>query len=82
MFKKFLLFALFIVLCFMMPCFFVDFSKINSDIDKKDLLEGENLSVTEGGTLKLLLTDSNEIIELQLEDYIKGVVLRRNANNF
>ena len=82
MLKKFLLFALFIVLCFMMPCFFIDFAKVNIKIEKSNIESGEILKSQSEDKIKLLLTNSNEIIELSMDDYIKGVVLRRNAYNF
>lgn len=78
MWKKLLLFCLFMALCFIVPSFFIDFSKVNTDkIDLKNIsnLSGDNLKNANGDKIKLLLSESNQIIELSLDDYIKGVVL-------
>lgn len=76
MWKKFLLFALFITLCFMIPCFFIDFTKINEKVENLKIGSGEIVEIKNGDTIKLLLTTSKEVIELTMNDYIKGVVLR------
>lgn len=62
----------------MVPSIFYDYTETNNQInmaDKSDSNEKIDVSGDEH-KIKLLLTDSNEIIELALDDYIKGVVLR------
>ena len=78
MWKYILSFCLFMALCFMVPSFFTDFSKVN--IDEIDIngrnISGDVMANESGDKIKLLLSESNEIIELTMDDYIKGVVLR------
>lgn len=83
MWKYILCFCLFIAMCFMMPCFFIDLDSINNKIklDAEKNMSGDTLIDESGERIKLLLSDSNKIIELSMNDYIKGVVLRRNACN-
>lgn len=80
MLKKFLIFAVFIAICFLIPAFFVESRPLTNKLDKEEItISGEkNLSDTEKmhvSTIKLLLKDSNQIIELSLDDYIKGVLI-------
>lgn len=80
MWKYILCFCLFIALCFMIPSFFIDFSEVNSkqsdieNVKSSEIMENEE-------KIKLLFSESNEIIELTMNDYIKGVLLRRNASD-
>lgn len=75
MLKKFLLFAIFIAFCFMVPSFFIDFTKVSTNI-KNETNQNEEIKKVEGEeVIKLLLTESNEVIELSMDEYIKGVVL-------
>lgn len=84
MWKKFLLYSLFMAICFMVPCLFIEINAINN---KKNMLEMNNVgsgesSINEDKTvIKLLLSESNQVVELSMNDYIKGVLLRRNACN-
>lgn len=80
MLKKFLIFAVFIAICFLVPAFFVESRPLTNKLDKEEItISGEkNLSDTEKmhvSMIKLLLKDSNQIIELSLDDYIKGVLI-------
>lgn len=80
MLKKFLIFAVFIAICFLVPAFFVESRPLTNKLDKEEItVSGEkDLSDTEKmhvSTIKLLLKDSNQIIELSLDDYIKGVLI-------
>lgn len=77
MLKKFLLFAVFIAFCFLVPCFFMNFKTINiSKVEEKAEYSGdENSSMINKEKIKLLLTESNQVIELSFDDYIKGVLL-------
>lgn len=80
MLKKFLIFAVFIAICFLIPAFFVESRPLTNKLDKEEItVSGEkDLSDTEKihvSMIKLLLKDSNQIIELSLDDYIKGVLI-------
>ena len=78
MWKYILYYCLFIAVCFMLPCFFLDidmtnnskFSNENEIVDSNDMQKIESKDM-----IKLLLSKSNQIIELTMDDYIKGVVL-------
>ena len=85
MWKSILLFCLFITFCFLLPSFFIDFSMVNNNVinvQEKYEKSGDVNVVESGEKIKLLLSESNKVIELSMDDYIKGVVLRRNAYNF
>ena len=84
MWKNILWYILFITICFMLPCVFLDIDMTNSTkINAEDeiIKSGDVIKKESGDTIKLLLKESNKIIELSMDDYIKGVVLRRNAYN-
>ena len=83
MWKNILLFCLFIAICFMVPFIFLDIDmsigKISND-ENKIIESGDIEENVSGDIIKLLLKESGKIIELSMDDYIKGVVLRRNAD--
>ena len=83
MWKNILLFCLFIAICFMVPFIFLDIDmsigKISND-ENKIIESGDIVENVSGDIIKLLLKESGKIIELSMDDYIKGVVLRRNAD--
>ena len=84
MWKNILWYILFMTICFMIPCIFLDIDMTNSTkINTEDemIKSGDVIKNESGDIIKLLLKESNNIIELSMDDYIKGVVLRRNANN-
>ena len=84
MWKNILWYILFMTICFMIPCIFLDIDMTNSTkINTEDemIKSGDVIKNESGDIIKLLLKESNKIIELSMDDYIKGVVLRRNANN-
>lgn len=80
MLKKFLLFAVFIAFCFLVPCFFIDFTAVNYSKDKVNEDNSGEINFLDSKFLdtkkiKLMITETNEILELSFDDYIKGVVL-------
>lgn len=82
MWKYILCFCLFIALCFMVPSFFIDFAKVsNVQKDMEKNKSDEKILSNEEMTINLLLSESKQIIKLTMNDYIKGVLLRRNASN-
>ena len=84
MWKNILWYILFMTICFMLPCVFLDIDMTNSNkinIEDEIIKSGDVIKKESGDTIKLLLKESNKIIELSMDDYIKGVVLRRNANH-
>ena len=84
MWKNFLWYILFMTICFMLPCLFLDIDMTNStkiNIEDEITTSGDIVKNESGDVIKLLIKESNQVIELDMDDYIKGVVLRRNAYN-
>ena len=80
MWKYCLYFCIFILICFLMPSFF-----IRQDVGMLEDIKSEEENIYESSNynkIRLLLKEQNEVIELSMDDYIKGVLLRRNANRF
>ena len=94
--KNFIVFFLIVmVISFLTPNLFIHdviaIDKVSlAELGSSDMLENlkeklefeESKEVATVEKIKLLLTDTNQIVELPFDDYIKGVVLRRNADNF
>ena len=74
MLKYILCFCLFIAMCFMMPCFFIELDNEKNILKscKNENVEVDNVSEKK---LSLLLTDSGKVIEITMNEYIMGVVL-------
>ena len=81
MWKYILYYCIFIAICFFVPCFFVSFEKSDIDENINKEIKEDNI-VQNKDIIKLLLTETNEVIEVPIDDYLKGVLLRRNANRF
>ncbi len=78
MLKKVMAFAIFLAVCFLVPSvFFIGKEKRIVQEKKEESGDIENLErlEEEKETIRLLLTGSNEIVELKMEDYLKGVLL-------
>lgn len=65
----FMLYLLYMAVCFIMPTVIV--GNINVGVDKDDKI-GETFS---GDSIKLLLSESNKVVEISFDDYLKGVLL-------
>ena len=63
-----ILFLLYMLICFIMP------TLINGDIKGIAITKKEE-NVKKGDTIKLLLTESNTVVDIDFEDYIKGVLI-------
>ena len=75
--KNILIYCLFIAICFLIPSFFIDFKEVDNkkiNTEKDYIVSGENIKESKE-IIKLLLKETNQIIELSMDDYIKGVVL-------
>lgn len=76
MWKYILSYCLFIAICFMIPSFFIDFKEVNNkEINIENKGSGDTLANESKYMIKLLLSESKEIVELSMDDYIKGVLL-------
>lgn len=71
------LFIIYMFFCFLIPSLINGKVSDFIELDKKDNLpyaKNEN-SISEIEAIKLLLTDNNKVIELSLDDYLKGVLI-------
>ena len=76
MWKYILSYCLFIAICFMIPSFFIDFKEVNNkEISNENKKSGDTAKNESKYMIKLLLSESKEIVELSMDDYIKGVLL-------
>ncbi len=79
MLKKFILFCIFLAISFLVPSIFIDLKMTFNDvtIESGDIKDEKNVSqkMEIKDKIKLLLTDSKEIVELSMNDYLKGVLL-------
>lgn len=79
--RKFILFFLILmVIGFLTPnLFLIGAINLKGNTESGDVeIEAQNAN---NDKIKLLLTSENKIIELSFDDYIKGVLIRRSANN-
>lgn len=68
------LFILYMLVCFFIPTLINgDFKSPNENKEKTE--EKKEINVSSVSTIKLLLTESNQVVELSLDDYLKGVLI-------
>lgn len=80
--KKYVIYIIAVLICFfLMPIFFVNKKKINTSSQTKNI-ETNEIYENETDKIKLLHKDTNEVEELQLEDYIKNVVSAEMPANY
>lgn len=80
MLKKFLMFAIFVAICFLLPAFFIDYKHISAIANEKGVTSSGENEMAENNTekienIRLLLTATNQVVELSFDDYIKGVLV-------
>lgn len=70
-----LLFIIYMIICFLIP------TLVNGDFKNENIVEINNEQIKKDSEIynskkiKLLLTESNQVVELDFEDYIKGVLI-------
>ena len=83
--RKFLIFyVILMVIIFLTPnLFLIGSIKARIEINSGDNENNSNDKVLDvsDDKIKLLLTAENKVIELDFDDYIKGVLIRRSTNN-
>lgn len=83
--RKFLIFyVILMVIIFLTPnLFLIGSIKARIEINSGDNENNSNDKVLDvsADKIKLLLTAENKVIELDFDDYIKGVLIRRSTNN-
>lgn len=83
--RKFLIFyvILMVIIFFTPNLFLIGSIKARIEINSGDNENNSNDKVLDvsADKIKLLLTAENKVIELDFDDYIKGVLIRRSTNN-